>query len=270
MKEVVARRWPLLLAVWAYVTTSLCAAAVLSARTDVGYGHALLWQGLAYAAWTPLCWLGWRLGRGLGTPRREAMYFATAPFAIAAHAALIARLDEVMSSAPRDFMDRFVDRLPVDLLIHTAIGAALIAVAMARRAEAAARQTAQLRDALDAARAAPSAGEERLAVATGARGKTLVPLSEIEQITGAGNYAAVRWADREGLVRETLSGLAERLDPTVFLRIHRSAIVNLAKVRRAAPLADGAWRLELESGAEALVSRSYREALLARLPAKPS
>ncbi len=41
-------------------------------------------------------------------------------------------------------------------------------------------------------------------------------------------------------------------------------------VGHAAPLADWAWRLELESGAEAVVSRARRDALLARLPAKPS
>jgi DNA-binding LytR/AlgR family response regulator len=80
----------------------------------------------------------------------------------------------------------------------------------------------------------------------------------------------VNWAGREGLMRGTLNGLSARLDPAVFARAHRSTIVNLAKVKDAASLADGSWRLTLHSGAELVVSRTYRDAVLRRLRGDPN
>jgi len=97
------------------------------------------------------------------------------------------------------------------------------------------------------------------------RGRVPVDASEIEWIASAGNYAVVHWRDREGLLRETLQALETRLSPRGFARSHRSTLVNLARVHELKPLSDGAWRLTLDSGAELVVSRSYRDDFLARL-----
>ncbi|RZJ37450.1 MAG: LytTR family transcriptional regulator, partial [Brevundimonas sp.] len=61
--------------------------------------------------------------------------------------------------------------------------------------------------------------------------------------------------------------LETRLADKGFARSHRSTLVNLARLRELRPLSDGAWRLTLDSGAELVVSRSYRDGFLARLGA---
>lgn len=159
---------------------------------------------------------------------------------------------------------RLIDRLPVALLLWTALCAAGLAAAHWRRAI---RQKAEM-DALSAALAevrrtqAPSS--ERLIVSVG-RGLVPVDLADVEWIASAANYVVIHWRDREGLLRETLQTLETRLTPHGFARSHRSTLVNLARVRELKPLSDGAWRLTLDSGAELVVSRSYRDGLLARL-----
>jgi DNA-binding LytR/AlgR family response regulator len=137
------------------------------------------------------------------------------------------------------------------------------------RAAAEARRADTLAEALAMARRAlterpGSEGAERLLVSTGTK-QQIVPIDEVEWFGSAGNYIVVNWKGREGLIRQTLASLELRLDPQVFARSHRSTIVNLARVRAAASLSDGSWRLTLESGAELVVSRTYRDAVLGRL-----
>ncbi len=78
-----------------------------------------------------------------------------------------------------------------------------------------------------------------------------------------------RWSGRTlvGLMSVLLAAawVEARLDPRVFARAHRSALVNLAHVREAQPLSDGSWRLTLASGADVVTSRSYRQDVLRRL-----
>ncbi|HEY0052704.1 MAG TPA: LytTR family DNA-binding domain-containing protein, partial [Caulobacteraceae bacterium] len=92
-----------------------------------------------------------------------------------------------------------------------------------------------------------------------------VLVQDVEWFGSAANYVVVNWAGREGLVREPLKTLEQRLDPRVFARAHRSSIVNLARVTEATPLSDGSWRLLLKSGGDLILSRTYRDGLLARL-----
>ena len=129
----------------------------------------------------------------------------------------------------------------------------------------AAAETQALEQALEAARHAARPVEPvRLMVSVGAR-KVMVDPVEVEWFAAAGNYVVVNWAGREGLMRETLSSLSERLPPEIFARSHRSTLVNLARVADAQSLADGSWRLTLQSGAELVVSRTYRDLVLGRL-----
>ena len=124
---------------------------------------------------------------------------------------------------------------------------------------------AEAREALaQAALAAPERPGRRLMVMAGSR-RVPVALDEIEWFGAADNYVVVHWAGREGLLRATLQSLEGWLDPRVFARCHRSTLVNLARVRETQPLSDGSWRLTLDSGAEVVTSRTYRDDLLARL-----
>ena len=97
-------------------------------------------------------------------------------------------------------------------------------------------------------------------------GRTLVsPYGDIIWIEAEDYYVRVHTAGRRTLVRLSLKSLAGALDPSRFVRTHRSAIVNLACVRELAPLASGDQRLMLNDGTELRVSRSYRAAVDARL-----
>ena len=65
-------------------------------------------------------------------------------------------------------------------------------------------------------------------------------------------------AAKRHLIRMTMRRLEELLPRTTFARIHRSAIVNVERVRACEPLGGGEYRLTLVSGLRLVVSRSYR------------
>ena len=99
-----------------------------------------------------------------------------------------------------------------------------------------------------------------------ARGKTrVVPVGEILYITASGVYAELHTAEGQHLIRESLQTLEEQLDPAVFMRVHRSAIVRLAEVAVLHRAAGGAYRVELRCGAKLRVARSRRAELEGRL-----
>jgi len=101
---------------------------------------------------------------------------------------------------------------------------------------------------------------ERFAVET--RGKVrVIPASEVDYIVQSGPYAELYVADRRWLIREAMQTLEERLDPKVFLRIHRSAIVRIALVDTLLRGAGGDYEVQLKTGARLRVSRSRREAV---------
>ncbi len=86
-----------------------------------------------------------------------------------------------------------------------------------------------------------------------------VDVDTIERIDAAGDYMCIHTADNSLILRETMKDLEKRLDPRVFKRVHRSAIVNLDQVREVKPHTNGECFLILESGAQVKVSRSYRD-----------
>lgn len=86
-----------------------------------------------------------------------------------------------------------------------------------------------------------------------------VDVDTIERIDAAGDYMCIYTADNSLILRETMKDLEKRLDPRIFKRVHRSAIVNLDQVREVKPHTNGECFLILESGAQVKVSRSYRD-----------
>lgn len=93
----------------------------------------------------------------------------------------------------------------------------------------------------------------------------LVAVEDIDWIEADGNYVSVHVGDRCHLVRRTLSGLVDILDPTRFARIHRSTIVNLDRVERLSAGYAGSYFVFLRDGTELTLSRGYRDDLLGRL-----
>jgi two-component system LytT family response regulator len=85
---------------------------------------------------------------------------------------------------------------------------------------------------------------------------------EIDWIEAHGNYVRLYQGARSHLIRATLSGLLERLDPSVFVRIHRSIVVNLDRVAEVQPWTGGDFIAVLSDGKKLRVSRNYKDALL--------
>ena len=97
------------------------------------------------------------------------------------------------------------------------------------------------------------------------RRSLLVGLNEVTWIEADGYYAAIHVGAHTHLVSETMAALEARLDPSRFVRIHRSAIVNLGFVRELRRDSSGALEVILFDGTPLEVSRSRRRPLAQRL-----
>jgi two-component system LytT family response regulator len=101
---------------------------------------------------------------------------------------------------------------------------------------------------------------ERFTIRTGSK-ITFVPVNEIDWIEAVGDYAGLHVKDKTPLVRETLNALETRLDPAKFVRIHRSAIIQLSRICELRTMPNRELRVRLTSGADLKVSRTYRDRL---------
>ena len=90
-------------------------------------------------------------------------------------------------------------------------------------------------------------------------------ISEIDWIEAADYYACLHVGSATHLLRRSMSDLDRDLDPDIFCRIHRSAIVNLNRVRTLVLNEDGERDVLLENGTTLRSSRRYRKQLQARL-----
>jgi two-component system LytT family response regulator len=91
------------------------------------------------------------------------------------------------------------------------------------------------------------------------RGRILfLPTSDIHWIGAEENYVRVNTGRESHLLRETMSNLEKRLDPKVFLRVHRSFIVNLHFVKEIRTSADGESVVALLNDEKVAMSRTYR------------
>jgi len=84
---------------------------------------------------------------------------------------------------------------------------------------------------------------------------------EVDWIDAAGDYMCVHAGGKTHIIRETMKALEARLDPSRFQRIHRSAIVNVNKVKELHPHSNSEYFLILESGQELKLSRSYKDVI---------
>ena len=104
----------------------------------------------------------------------------------------------------------------------------------------------------------------RVAVRTGDRYR-LVDAEDIDWIEGAGVYVRLVTGDKSHLLRTNLADFERRLDPTTFMRVHRSSIVNLDRVREVRLRPHGEYVLVLEDGTRLKVSRTYSDRVRAYL-----
>jgi two-component system LytT family response regulator len=92
-----------------------------------------------------------------------------------------------------------------------------------------------------------------------------VRVADVDWIEGAGVYVNLHVSGKELLYRASLNQLTERLDPSRFVRVHRSATVNIESIVRLEPASHGEFDVLLKDGRQTRVSRTYRAALERRL-----
>jgi len=108
---------------------------------------------------------------------------------------------------------------------------------------------------------------ERFAVRK--RGKEImVEVADIDWIEAAGNYAVLHIGGETLEIRSALTKLEGELDPKRFVRVHKSYVVNVARIAEVTPWISGDWRIRLQDGAEVNLSRRYRQRFEALVPVR--
>ena len=93
----------------------------------------------------------------------------------------------------------------------------------------------------------------------------LLPTDEIDWIETHGNYLKVHAGRDAHLIRGTMQSLETKLDPEKFVRVHRSVIVNVEKIKEIYPRSNGDQDLVLQNGQQLMLSRNYRDRFFAVL-----
>jgi two-component system, LytTR family, response regulator len=88
-----------------------------------------------------------------------------------------------------------------------------------------------------------------------------IKTEEIDWLEAEGNYVRLHSGKESYLLRDAISSLENQLDPKKFLRIHRSAIVNINRIQELQPWFHGEYRVILQDGVQLTLSRSYRDKL---------
>lgn len=92
-------------------------------------------------------------------------------------------------------------------------------------------------------------------------GVVFLKIDELDWIQAADNYVELHAGPNTYMHRETLTALEERLPSSKFLRISRSAIVNIDRIKELQPLSHGDYAVVLACGTRVTLSRNYRDAL---------
>lgn len=88
-----------------------------------------------------------------------------------------------------------------------------------------------------------------------------VDVHDVDWIEGAKDYVRLHVGNRAHLIRGTMKSIADGLDPADFVRIHRSAIVRVDRIKELSPRFHGTFAVTLLDGTELQMSRRYRRSL---------
>lgn len=85
----------------------------------------------------------------------------------------------------------------------------------------------------------------------------LVPVEKIDWIEGARNYIQIHTGPETFVLRSTIDGICDKLDPTKFVRVNRSSVVKVDRIKELQPWFHGEYRVLLSNGVELTWSRRY-------------
>lgn len=117
--------------------------------------------------------------------------------------------------------------------------------------------TEQIKALLDSLKQSPGK-LDRLIVKTNGR-IIFLRIEEIDWMEAAGNYIKLHVGNETHLMRETMNKLEEQLNPQQFIRIHRSTIINIAKIKELQPYFNGEYKVTLHNNTTVILSRGYRD-----------
>jgi two-component system LytT family response regulator len=89
--------------------------------------------------------------------------------------------------------------------------------------------------------------------------------NEIDWAESAGNYVCLHVGGATHILRETITALESRLGPRQFMRVHRSTLVNVDRIKTLKPSLYGDYSILLRDGTKLTLSRGFRESVLKRL-----
>ena len=98
---------------------------------------------------------------------------------------------------------------------------------------------------------------ERIMIKAGGR-LSFLRTAELDWMKAEGNYVRLHVGSASYLLRETVNNLEAQLDPEKFLRIHRSTIVNIERVKEIQQMFHGEYRVVLVDGTQLKLGRNYR------------
>lgn len=250
---------------------------------------AITWGG--WAVVTPIIFVAVRrLPLSPENPKRVAVHLPIGIGVALVHSMIVAAITPLFFWRPsflpiRDmFTGRLASAIAFETLIYFMVAAVLSAWMYSRESQW--RQVAFSRAESDRARAEVEArrleGErQRLAarldeirrrptepatIAVPAGGGLMrLPLGSIDWLQAEDNYVRLHASGRSHLVRTTLSSLEEKLAAADFVRIHRSAVVNVPKIARLKRVASDRYAVVLADGTQLRVSRAYRKRLVAAM-----
>ncbi len=101
---------------------------------------------------------------------------------------------------------------------------------------------------------------KRLAIKAAGR-VVFLDVEEIDWVEAAANYVRLHVGKESHLLRESIGRISERLDPDRFVRVHRSTIVNVRRIKELQPCNSGEYIVVLKDGKELSCSRGYRTEL---------
>lgn len=182
---------------------------------------------------------GFDLIKLIGPEKMPVVIFVTAYDRYAIRAFDVAAVDYILKPFERE---RF----------YQALERALVAVA----GKGAKQNQVRLQEALDQTKKRQSSIQRILVKSTGS--VSIVDIDQVEWVEAQGNYVLLHTRKENYLHRETIKSLSASLDPSRFVRIHRSTVVNLAFVKRVESEPGGDRTVVLKCGTELRLSRRFR------------
>lgn len=108
--------------------------------------------------------------------------------------------------------------------------------------------------------APPAALPTRIAIRDRDR-VVFIDIADIDWIGADGDYVRIHTAGKSHLVRDTMAAMETRLDPNTYVRIHRSTIVNVSRIKELRPYTSREYAVILRDGTRLRLSRRFRNRL---------